>query len=99
MREKSFRYNEVKKNEMSNERPSRLEDLPNEVWLEVFSYLDWINLFMAFYGIKKRINQLLTSINSLELYSSYLLYQYNSICILFQVNFVLNMFDKKKRDE
>ena len=66
-----------------------IECLPNELWLTVFNYLDWINLFSTFYGINKRINQLLMSINTLSIYSSYLITHSNSIYIFFQVNFVL----------
>ncbi|CAF1238315.1 unnamed protein product [Adineta steineri] len=44
---------------MLNRNPSCIEDLANELWLEIFDYLDWINLYSAFYGINKRINQLL----------------------------------------
>ncbi|CAF1409965.1 unnamed protein product [Adineta steineri] len=69
---------------MSDEVPSRIEDLPNEIWLEVFDYLDWINLFSAFYGLNKRINEFLLSIKYLSLYSSYLINSSNSIYICFQ---------------
>ncbi|CAF0802102.1 unnamed protein product [Adineta steineri] len=44
---------------MLNRNPSCIEDLANELWLDMFDYLDWINLYSAFYGINKRINQLL----------------------------------------
>ncbi len=70
---------------MSDGKRSRIEDLSNEIWLEIFDYLDWINLFLAFYGINKRINQLLVSIKTLSLYSSYLVNQSNSIYLFFQV--------------
>jgi hypothetical protein len=30
----------VNKEEMSDEAPSRIENLANELWLEVFDYLD-----------------------------------------------------------
>ncbi len=71
---------------MSREKRSRIEDLANEIWLEMFDYFDWINLFMAFYGINKRINQLLVSIKTLSLYSYYFVNQSNSIYIFFQVD-------------
>ena len=70
---------------MSDGKRSRIEDLANEIWLEIFDYLDWINIFLAFYGINKRINQLLVSIKTLSLYSFYLVNQSNSIYIFFQV--------------
>jgi len=73
---------------MSDEAPSRIEDLANEIWLEVFDYLDWINLFLAFHGINKRISELLVSIKVLSLYSSYLIKHSNSIYIFFQVNLI-----------
>ena len=72
---------------MSNETPTCIEDLANEIWLEIFGYLDCINLLSAFYGINKRFNQLLMSINTLSIYSSYLINQSNTMYMLFEVNF------------
>ncbi|CAF4166802.1 unnamed protein product, partial [Adineta steineri] len=69
---------------MSNEVPACIEDLANDLWFEIFGYLDWINLFSTFYGINKRINQLLMFVNVLSLYESYLINHSNSIYIFFQ---------------
>ncbi|UJR12563.1 hypothetical protein I4U23_016739 [Adineta vaga] len=69
---------------MFDKKSSCIEDLANELWLEVFEYVDWINLFTSFYGINERINQLIQSIKSLSLYSSYLVERSNSTYILFQ---------------
>lgn len=80
--------NKIDRKEMSNRVPSRIENLPNEIWLEVFHHLDWINVFSAFYGINKRINQLLMCINTLSLYSSCLINYSNSIYVYFQVNLI-----------
>lgn len=82
---------------MSDEGPSCIEDLPNELWVEVFNYLDWINLFLAFHGIKKRINQLLMSIKVLSLYSSYLIHHSKSIYIFFQVRFTLQIHASQEK--
>ena len=37
------------------------ESLPNEIWLTVFTYLSSRHIWRAFFGINKRLNQLLTS--------------------------------------
>ncbi|CAF4309275.1 unnamed protein product, partial [Adineta steineri] len=68
---------------MSNRNPSCIEDLANELWLEMFDYLDWINLYSAFYGINKRINQLLMNIRTLSIYSSYLINYLNTLYLCF----------------
>jgi hypothetical protein len=34
-------------------------DLPNELWLIVFSYLDIVDLFQAFYNLNQRFNNLI----------------------------------------
>lgn len=80
---------EVNKEDMSDRAPSRIEDLANELWLDVFGHLDWINLFMAFHGINKRIDELLVRIKVLSLYSSYFTIHSNAIYIFFQVNLIL----------
>ncbi|UJR17482.1 hypothetical protein I4U23_004377 [Adineta vaga] len=69
---------------MSVERRSSIEDLANEIWLEMFDYLDWINLFSTFYGLNKRINQLLMCIKILSVYSSYLINQSDRIYLCFK---------------
>jgi hypothetical protein len=38
---------------------SNLTDLPNELWLIVFSYLDIVGLFQAFYNLNQRFNNLI----------------------------------------
>jgi len=63
-----------------------IENLPNELWIKVFNYLDWINLFSAFYGLNQRINQLVKSMNILSIYSSCLINYHDSIYIYFLVN-------------
>ncbi|CAF0967257.1 unnamed protein product [Adineta steineri] len=68
---------------MSNRNPSCIEDLANELWLEIFDYLDWINLYSALYGINKRINQLLMNIQTLSIYSSYLINYLNTLYLCF----------------
>ncbi|CAF4067695.1 unnamed protein product, partial [Rotaria sordida] len=40
---------EMNKEEISDITPTRIEDLANELWLEIFSHLDWINICLAFY--------------------------------------------------
>ncbi|CAF1381356.1 unnamed protein product [Adineta ricciae] len=69
---------------MSKATRSCFEDLANELLLEIFDYLDWINLFSAFYGLTKRINHLVTCINTLSIYSNYLINQSNIVYLCFQ---------------
>ncbi|CAF2160023.1 unnamed protein product [Rotaria magnacalcarata] len=37
------------------------ESLPNEIWLSIFTYLPSRHIWRAFFGINRRLNQLLTS--------------------------------------
>jgi len=39
----------------------KIEDLPIELWLEIFPYLNIIHQFNAFFNVNKRINQILFS--------------------------------------
>lgn len=77
---------------MSDEQPSRIEDLPNELWLEIFCYLDYINLFSAFYGINKQINELLVSSKILSLYSSFFNFHSSSNYVFFKVDLIFFIF-------
>ena len=86
-------------NEQMSDEISKLyiENLPNELWIEVFKYFDWMNLFSAFYGINKRINQLLMSIKVLSIYSSCLINYHHQIYLYFRVNFIskFNLSEKQ----
>ena len=46
---------------------SRVEDLPNELLLEVFEYLDTRDLYRSFWGLNDRLNELLQSLKNLSL--------------------------------
>lgn len=48
-------------------RSSRLECLPNEILLELFSYFDAQDLFHGFYSLNYRFNSLLQSLSNLSL--------------------------------
>ena len=86
-------------NEQMSDEISKLyiENLPNELWIEIFKYFDWMNLFSAFYGINKRINQLLMSIKVLSIYSSCLINYHHQIYLYFRVNFIskFNLSEKQ----
>ncbi|CAF1658602.1 unnamed protein product, partial [Adineta ricciae] len=56
---------------MSNTIPSKIEDLPNEIWLEIFDYFNWFDLFSSFYCLNKRIWHLLMCIKTLSVHSTY----------------------------
>jgi hypothetical protein len=38
-----------------------IEYLPDELWLEIFEYIPYIDLFRCFTGLNKRINDILSS--------------------------------------
>jgi len=46
--------------------PTRLEHLPNELFVSIFIYFDIRNLYNSFWGINQRINNLLRSLNNLS---------------------------------
>ena len=46
---------------------TRLEDLPNELFLHLFNYLDIRTLFHSFWGLNRRLNDIIHSINDLSL--------------------------------
>jgi hypothetical protein len=77
--------NKVKNKEMSGQF-SRIEDLANELWFEIFGYIKTEDLFMSFDGLNKRINELLLSINIISL--SYSDLNKDSILKFFKVNFL-----------
>jgi hypothetical protein len=77
--------NQPTKRKMSDKRSSCIEDLSNELWLDTFDYLDSTNLFLAFYGINKRINQLLVSQKFVSLSLSNSIDGSNSVGKFFQV--------------
>jgi len=74
---------------MSSEPPkSCIENLPNELWVRIFTHIDWMNLLLAFYGLNKRINQLFLSTDVLSIYSSCLINRHDSIYLYFKVIFI-----------
>jgi hypothetical protein len=40
---------------------TKLEDLPTELWLEIFTYMNIRDQFNAFFNLNKRLNQILFS--------------------------------------
>lgn len=68
-------------------KPLRIEDMPNEMWLSIFNYLDSTQRFLAFHGLNARINQLLISEKFYSLSLSNSIDRSNFIIDFFQVCF------------
>ncbi len=49
---------------MSNASPSRIENLPNEIFFEIFSYLSHFSLCRAWAGLNFRLDSILCSARS-----------------------------------
>jgi hypothetical protein len=45
---------------------SKFERLPNEIFLDIFSYLSWDKILISLWSINRRINSLICSIFSIE---------------------------------
>ena len=45
-----------------------IQDLPNEIFIEIFEYLDLCDLFHGFVGLNQRLNDLLRVLSNLSLY-------------------------------
>ena len=50
-----------------NNMSSLLEDLPNELFLDIFQYIDTRDLYQGFWGLNIRFNNILQSLNNLSL--------------------------------
>ncbi|CAF0929806.1 unnamed protein product [Adineta steineri] len=58
---------------MSDNIPTCLEDLANELVFDIIDYLDIRHIYKDFFGLNRRINKLLDSLNNISLVLSSLI--------------------------